>query len=372
VKVVVLGSYAPSLINFRGRLIEEMVSAGHSVVGCAPGSDAKVARALAERGAAYLPVSLRRTGLNPPLDAWSVLRLAGTLRRLRPDVLFAYTAKPVIYGALAARMAGVPAVFALISGLGYAFVEGRGARMLMRRLVSTMYRASLRHADAIFFQNPDDLEDFRRLAITGHGQKAIRVNGSGVDVGHYRFAPPTLEPPTFLLIARLLKDKGIVEFVEAARRVRARHGQARFRLLGPTDTNPSAIPASDLERWQAEGVIEYLGEADDVRPYLADSTAFVLPTVYREGMPRTLLEALSTGRALITTDAPGCRETVLPGENGFLVPAGDVDALAQAIERFVVQPDLAVAFGSRSRALAEERFDVRKVNAVMLEAMGLR
>jgi glycosyltransferase involved in cell wall biosynthesis len=372
-KVVVLGSYAPSLINFRGRLIEEMVAAGHSVVGCAPGSDVKVARALAERGATYLPVSLRRTGLNPLLDAWSVVRLAETLRRLRPDVLFAYTAKPVIYGALAARMAGVPAVFALISGLGYAFVEGRGvARKLMRHLVSTMYRASLRHADAIFFQNPDDLEDFRRLAITGDGQRAIRVNGSGVDVGHYRFAPPTLEPPTFLLIARLLKDKGIVEFVEAARRVRARHGEARFRLLGPTDTNPAAIPASDLEGWQAEGAIEYLGEAEDVRPYLTDSTTFVLPTVYREGMPRTLLEALSTGRAIITTDAPGCRDTVLPGENGFLVPAGDVGALAQAIERFVVQPDLAVTFGERSRALAEERFDVRKVNAVMLEAMGLR
>jgi glycosyltransferase involved in cell wall biosynthesis len=372
-KVVVLGSYAPSLINFRGRLIEEMVSAGHSVVGCAPGDDAKVARALAARGAAYLPVPLRRTGLNPLLDAWSVVRLALVLHRLRPDVLFAYTAKPVIYGATAARMAGVPAVFALISGLGYAFVEGRGvARELMRRLVGTMYRASLRHADAIFFQNPDDLEDFRRLAITGARQKAIRVNGSGVDVGHYRFAPPTLEPPTFLLIARLLRDKGIVEFVEAARRVRARHGHARFRLLGPADSNPSAIQAGDLARWQAEGVIEYLGEAEDVRPYLADSTAFVLPTVYREGLPRTLLEAMSTGRALITTDAPGCRDTVLPGQNGFLVPAGDVGALAQAIERFVVRPDLAVTFGVRSRALAEERFDVRKVNAVMLEAMGLR
>jgi glycosyltransferase involved in cell wall biosynthesis len=372
-KVVVLGSYAPSLINFRGRLIEEMVTAGHTVVGCAPGSHAEVARALAERGAGYQPVALRRTGLNPLLDAWSVLRLADALRRLRPDLLFAYTSKPVIYGAMAARLAGVPAMFAMISGLGYAFVEGGGlARALMRRLISTLYRTSLRHADGIFFQNPDDLADFRRLAIIGDRQKAIRVNGSGVDTGHYRFSPPRLAPPTFLLIARLLKDKGIFEFVEAARRIRERHPRARFRLLGPLDANPAAISTRDLESWRAEGVVEYLGEAADVRPHLADTTAYVLPSTYREGVPRTLLEAMSTGRALITTDTPGCRETVRAGQNGFLVPPGDPAALAEAMERFIVRPDLAVSFGMRSRALAEDLFDVRKVNAIMLEAMGLR
>jgi glycosyltransferase involved in cell wall biosynthesis len=372
-KVVVLGSYAPSLINFRGRLIEEMVAAGHTVVGCAPGSHAEVARALAERGAGYQPVALRRTGLNPLLDAWSVLRLAEALRRLRPDLLFAYTSKPVIYGAMAARLAGVPAIFAMISGLGYAFVDGGGlARDLMRRLISTLYRTSLRHADGIFFQNPDDLADFRRLAIIGARHKTIRVNGSGVDTGYYRFSPPRLEPPTFLLIARLLKDKGIFEFVEAARRLRVRHPHARFRLLGPRDSNPAAISTRDLESWRAEGVVEYLGEAADVRPHLAETTAYVLPSTYREGVPRTLLEAMSTGRALITTDTPGCRETVLPGENGFLVRPGDAAALAEVMERFIVRPDLAVSFGRRSRALAEDLFDVRKVNAVMLEAMGLR
>jgi glycosyltransferase involved in cell wall biosynthesis len=372
-KIIVLASHAPSLISFRGSLIQAMVSAGHTVVGCAPGSHPKVAGALGERGASYQPVALRRTGLNPLLDAWSVLKLTRLLRRLRPDLLFAYTSKPVIYGGMAARLAQVPAVFALISGLGYAFVDDRGfGRHATRRLLSALYRASLRHADGVFFQNPDDLDDFRRLAIIRDRQKTIRVNGSGVDTDHYRFLPPSLEPPTFLLIARLLRDKGIYEFVDAARQLRARHPQARFRLLGPTDPNPAAIPTRDLDRWRAEGVIEYLGEVEDVRPYLADATAFVLPSAYREGMPRTLLEALSTGRAIVTTDTPGCRETVLPGENGFLVPARDAGALARAMERFVVQPDLAVAFGKRSRALAEERFDVRKVNAVMLAAMGLK
>lgn len=371
-KVVVLGSYAPSLINFRGQLIADMVAAGHAVVGCAPGEDAKVAGALAERGASYRPIALHRNGLNPLLDAWSALQLTRLLRRLRPDLLLAYTPKPVIYGAIAARLAGVPTVYALISGLGYAFSGGAGwRRHAMRHLVANLYRASLAHADGIFFQNPDDLEDFRRLGIVRDRHQAIRVHGSGVDTRHFQFAPPKLEPPTFLLIARLLRDKGIFEFVEAARRVRAHHAQARFCLLGPTDSNPAAISTRDLKGWRAEGVIDYLGETDDVRPYLAATTAYVLPSIYREGVPRTSLEALAMGRAIITTDTPGCRETVLPGENGFLVPPGDAGALAEAMARFCAQPDLAVGFGQRSRALAEDRFEVRQVNAVMLETMGL-
>jgi glycosyltransferase involved in cell wall biosynthesis len=370
-KVVVLGGYAPSLINFRGQLIEDMVRAGHSVTGCAPGMNPEVAAALAARGAVYLPSPIERTGLNPALDAWSIASLAGLLRRLRPDVLFAYTHKPVIYGSVAARLARVPRVFAMITGLGYAFTEGRQlGRRLLRALTTGLYRASLGSAAGIFFQNPDDMAEFARLAIVSERQNLIRVNGSGVDVEHFSCSRPPLEPPTFLLIARLLRDKGIVEYVEAARRLRARHPQARFRLLGPTDSNPAAIPAGELEAWRAEGVIDYLGETKDVRPHLTDSTVYVLPS-YREGTPRTVLEAMACGRAVVTTDAPGCRETVTPGDNGFLVPVGDAPALALAMERFILNRDLALSMGARSRALAEQKYDVRRVNAVMLQAMGL-
>ncbi|HEX2479372.1 MAG TPA: glycosyltransferase, partial [Geminicoccaceae bacterium] len=217
-RVVVLGSYAPSLINFRGQLIADMVRAGHAVIACAPGNDAAVATALGERGATYQPVPLQRTGLNPLADARSMVELARMLRRLRPDLLFAYTSKPVIYGTIAARLARVPRVFAMISGLGYAFTgSGELARRLTRQVTSALYRASLRATDGVFFQNPDDLDEFRRRAIVSDRQKLFRINGSGVDTTHYRCSAPPLEPPTFLMIARLLRDKGIYEYVQAAR-----------------------------------------------------------------------------------------------------------------------------------------------------------
>jgi glycosyltransferase involved in cell wall biosynthesis len=371
-KVLVLASYAPSLINFRGQLIADMVAAGHEVIASAPGGEPRVAEALARRGASYLPAPIARTGLNPVLDAASIARLAALLRRLAPDLLFAYTHKPVIYGSMAARLARVPRVFPMITGLGYAFTEGRQLRRrALREITTRLYRASLRKVAGVFFQNPDDMAEFRRLAIVTERHKLVRVNGSGVDVEHFKAAPPPLEGPVFLLIARLLRDKGIGEYVEAARRLRARHPAARFRLVGALDSNPAAFSADEVARWRAEGVIDYLGEAADVRPCLAESTVYVLPS-YREGTPRTVLEAMACGRAVITTDAPGCRETVTQGDNGFLVPVGDAGALAAAMERFILRPELALAMGARSRALAEQKYDVRRVNAVMLDAMGLR
>jgi glycosyltransferase involved in cell wall biosynthesis len=370
-RVVVIGGFAPSLIRFRGDLIAAMARAGHEVIGCAPGEDPEVAKALQARGARYLPVAFDRSGINPIADLSSLLGLRRLLRELRPDVVLAYTAKAVIYGAGAAQLAGVPRVFAMITGLGYAFIEGRELkRRILRQVTTRLYRASLAGCEAILFQNQDDLDDFRRAGIVAAGKKLIKVDGSGVDTAHFAFAPVVPEPPTFLLIARLLRDKGIVEYVEAARRLRAEHPRARFRLLGPLDPNPAGLTADLVERWHAEGVIDYLGEAKDVRPHLRDCTVYVLPS-YREGMPRTVLEAMATGRAIVTTDVPGCRATVSEGENGFLVPPRDADALAEAMRRFITRPELTIALGARSRRIAQERFDVHRVNAAMLEAMGL-
>ena len=370
-RIVVIGGFAPSLISFRGDLIAAMASAGHEVIGCAPGEDPEVAKGLQARGARYVPVAFDRSGTNPLADLSSLLGLRRLFLQLKPDVVLAYTAKAVIYGAGAAQLAGVPHVFAMITGLGYAFIEGRELkRRILRQVTTMLYRASLAGCETILFQNQDDLEDFRRAGIVAAGKKLIRVDGSGVDTAHYAFSPVVPRPPTFLLIARLLRDKGIVEYVEAAGRLRAEYPQARFRLLGPLDPNPAGLTADAVERWRAEGAIEYLGEAVDVRPHLRDCTVYVLPS-YREGMPRTVLEAMATGRAIVTTDVPGCRATVVEGDNGLLVPPRDAGALAEAMRRFITRPELAIVMGARSRKVAEERFDVHRVNAAMLEAMGL-
>jgi glycosyltransferase involved in cell wall biosynthesis len=370
-RVVILGGFAPALISFRGDLIAAMASAGHEVIACAPGAHPEVADGLRARGARYLPVALDRSGTNPVADLSTLFSLRRLFRQLRPDLLLAYTPKAVIYGTSAAQLAGVPQIFAMITGLGYAFIEGHELkRRVLRQISRQLYRASLAGCDAIFFQNRDDLDEFRRTGIVAADKPLIRVDGSGIDTDRFDFAPVAPQPPTFLLIARLLRDKGIVEYVEAARRVRAQYPNARFRLLGPPDPNPSGLSAEQVERWHAEGAIEYLGEAADVRPHLRASTVYVLPS-YREGMPRTVLEAMATGRAIITTDAPGCRDTVIEGANGFLVPPRDADALAAAMRRFIEQPELAVTMGERSREVAVQRFDVHQVNAVMLVAMGL-
>lgn len=373
-RVLVLGSYAAALINFRAQLIGEMVAAGHEVIACAPGWHAATADALAALGARYRAIALSRTGLNPTADIRDLIGLIRLFREVRPDLILVYTAKPVIYGGLAAAIAGVPHRFALITGLGYAFTEGHEwRRRALRRVSRLLYRVGLARADGIFFQNPDDLADFRRLGIIRDEQKLIMVNGSGVDTDRFAYCPLLKAgPANFLLIARLVRDKGILDYVKAARHLKARFPEARFRLLGPLDDNPAAIRRDELQSWQSEGVIEYLGRADDVRPYLRQCTAYVLPSFYREGVPRTILEAMAIGRAVITTDMPGCRETVVPDENGFLVPPHQPAALAAAMERLIVDPELAVVMGEKSRALAEARFDVRKVNAVMLHAMGLR
>jgi glycosyltransferase involved in cell wall biosynthesis len=229
----------------------------------------------------------------------------------------------------------------------------------------------MRRAEAVIVFNPDDGNELKTRGIVRPGQPMIEVAGSGIDLSYYAKAPLPSGPPVFLLIARLLRQKGLLEYVEAARRLRAKHPGVRVQLLGPLDPNPSGIARAELDAWVREGAIEYLGETRDVRPYLAASIVYVLPSYYREGIPRTVLEAMATGRAIITTDAPGCRETVTPGENGFLVPVRDPAALASAMERFVIDRSLAARMGSQSREMAEARFDVHRVNQTLLMTMGL-
>lgn len=371
-RVVVIASLAYSLTNFRLRLIEGMVRAGHEVIAIAPEHDAEVERTLCDIGVPLLQVPMARTGLNPFADLRTLLSLWRRFRELRPDVILPYTVKPVIYGCLAGRLAGVPHRFALITGLGHIFTGDDPSLVmkLVRALTTALFRTALRGAKAVFVYNRTDADQIIDADVVGNPSVVQLIPGSGVDLDHFASSPPPTAPVTFLLIARLLRDKGILDYVEAARRVRQRHGDVRFQLLGPFDDHPSGISREDVREWEGEGAIEYLGQTDDVRPYLSGCTVFVLPS-YREGLPRTVLEAMATGRATITTDAPGCRETVIDGETGYLVPVRDGPKLAEAMCRFIGDPELAVRMGRRAHELAAERFDVRKINALLMRHMRL-
>lgn len=371
--ILVVASLSTSLRNFRGPLISALRAGGQEVHAAAPGllRDAETLNWLVDQGVICHDVQLSRAGLNPLADLRAMLALRQLMLRIAADVFLGYTAKPVIWGLIAARLARVPQRVALITGLGYAFTEGSGGlRRLMRLLTRGLYRVALRRATLIFFQNPDDRADFQRMGLIPPRVTVQLVSGSGIDLDHFPIQPLPPGPVRFLLIARLLADKGIREYVAAARRLRRDWPEAEFHLVGGADPNPAGIAEAEARTWHAHGDVVWHGHLQDVRPILAQAHVYVLPS-YREGTPRTVLEAMATARAIITTDAPGCRETVIDGENGFLVPVRDAEALAAAMERFLAEPDLVRRMGDASRRIATEKYDVHKVNAQMLSAMGL-
>jgi len=330
--------------------------------------DSPVRLQMEAQGLKVHEVPMHRTGTDPVADLRTFLALYGLIRRIRPFAVMGYTIKPVIYGMLAARAARVPRRFALITGLGYAFQQDE-ERSRLQRLVQRLYALSLARVDKVFFQNPDDQTLFRERAILKPAVPSCVVNGSGIDVSAFQVTPIPVGSVRFLLIARLIGDKGVREYAQAAKRVRARYPNTEFALVGWIDSNPGAITQAELDEWTADGCVTYLGRLSDVRPAIADATVYVLPS-YREGTPRTVLEAMAMGRPIITTDAPGCRETVVDYENGFLIPVKSVEALEEAMLRFVETPALAAKMGLQSRKQAEEKYDVRKVNASMLQGMG--
>lgn len=370
-RVMVIGGYSPSLLNFRGALLQSMVEAGHQVVACGPEDDAGVRQGLKSMGVEFQSIPVQRAGIGPVADLRTWRTIGAKYRALQPDIVLAYTAKPVIYSCLARLLCRKPKVYSLITGLGYGFGEDSPRQRWVGRLVKALYRAAMRFSSGVVFQNPDDLAVFRQQRLLPEGLPARVVNGSGVDLAHFR-PHPLPDEPRFLLIARLLVEKGVREYVAAARVVKQTYPDAVFELAGPLDSNPGSVSKSELQAWVDEGLLVYSGELQDVRPALARCSVFVLPSYYREGTPRTLLEAMATGRPIITTDAPGCRETVEHGVNGLLVPPRDAGALAEAMIQMIEAPDEEVQrMADASLAMAREKFDVHKVNQQMLEIMGI-
>lgn len=369
-KIMLIGSLAESLVAFRGRLLEEMVQSGHEVVACAPaGSDALRAN-LEKIGVRFQSLPLQRTGLNPLNDLYSLWYLTRLFQSHRPDVVLSYTIKPIVYGSIGAKLAGIKTISSMITGSGSAFSNETLSQKLFGRLTKSLYRLGLSSNRVVFFQNPDDLSTFIEGRIVSETNHPTLINGSGIDLDFYT-PSPFPDTVSFLLIARLLRAKGIGYYAEAAKQLKARYPQAKFVLVGWGDGSSRGVPSAEVDHWVNQGWIDYLGPCADVRPAIAAASVYVLPSFYGEGVPRSILEAMAMGRPIITTDAPGCRETVQSGKNGYLVPIHDSVKLAEAMERFMIDPASIPVMGAASRRLAEEKFDVREVNRTILQSLGL-
>ncbi|MCU4614801.1 glycosyltransferase family 4 protein [Acinetobacter lwoffii] len=377
-KFLMISSFLPSVLNFRGKLLEAISAQGYEIHIMAPefASFPEEQQKLEALGYHLYEIPMQRTGTNPLADLKLLKNIYLQIRHIQPDYVLSYTIKPVIYGTLASWLAKVPHRFALITGLGYAFqnVES-GKRSLFQKMVHSLYAQALKHSDKVFFQNPDDLKLFQDMHLLEANKLTVVVNGSGVNVQDFDVMPlPKKEQgdvkASFLLIARLLGDKGVREYAEAARIIKGQYPEAEFHLVGWIDDNPSAISQTELDTWIADGRLKFWGKLSDVRPAIAESSVYVLPS-YREGTPRTVLEAMAMGRAVITTDAPGCRETVSNGVNGYLVGVKSVDDLVQAMQYFIEDPKLIESMGQRSREIALNKYDVHQVNQHMLTEMQL-
>lgn len=350
--------------NFRRPLVDRLLAAGHRITVVA-GPDEAIPD-LQGLGCRFVPLKMSAKGLNPIEELSLYRQLRAQIRADRPDIILGYTIKNNIFGALAARHAGVPFI-PNVTGLGTAFLSGN----VLQHVAETLYRWAFARLPVVFFQNEDDRDHFvqRRIIRPEHAEL---LPGSGIDLE--RFAPQpypeTDSAPVFLMIARLLRDKGVLEFVDAARRVRAVHPKARFQLLGAVGwENRTAITQDTVAEWEAEGAVEYLGTAPDVRPIIAKAHCVVLPS-YREGAPRTLIEAAALGRPLIATDVPGCRAVVDHGQTGLLCQVRSGESLAEACLKFQAMP-LADkrAMGEAARARMATHYDQKIVVAAYLQAM---
>lgn len=366
-KIIVLGAYPASIYNFRGEIIKKM-SETNVTLSMSCGASCEDIELIESLGGKYQDYPIDRNGINPIRDIKTFVFLYGYFRKLKYDILLSYTIKPIIWGGLAARFANVPSFYAMVTGLGYAFQKGGFAKNLLNTLVKFLYRSALKKSKGVIFQNRDNMQVFINEGIVPK-EKCFLVNGSGVDLSHYQVSPLP-KKPHFLLIARLLGDKGIREYVKAAEIVKQKYPYSIFELVGPEDPSPDGIKLDEVDNWVSSGAIEYSGSTTDVRPFIENCSIYVLPS-YHEGMPRTVLEAMAMGRPILTTDVPGCRETVVNGVNGWLVEKANVNQLAERMIWFIENQEQWSEMGNKSHIMANEKFDVHKVNAEILKIMGL-
>lgn len=371
--ILIIASYGPSLINFRLNLIKKLISKGYKVSVASPKdrfSD-NLQKELKDLGVNINIFSLSSVSLNFFKDFKTILKIFRIIQKSKPNIIISYTAKPVIYTGLVLKYFKKISYIPMITGLGYAFIHKESIKhKIVKYIITKLYQISLKNSSKIIFQNKDDQSLFAELKIIKDQNISYVVNGSGVDLNTYPLSDLPSKP-VFLMISRLLVDKGVREYVEAAKVVRSRFSNARFQLAGSLDENPSGIMAKELQSWINEGYIEYLGEIKSVQSILRLCKYYVFPS-YREGTPRSTLEALSTGRPIITTDVPGCRETVVHEKNGLLIPARDIASLTNAMIRLLEEKEEVIQNMAReSFLIAKNKFEINKVNDSLFNIMGL-
>lgn len=369
-RIALIGTTAACVIGFRADMIKALHALGHEVYAFALDYNAASRAAVEALGAVAVDYEFSRTGLNPFNDIVNTYKLSKTLKSIAPDMVFSYFSKPVIFGTLAAAMAGVKRRVGMLEGLGYVFTDHPGGVRLQTKVLRIvqvlLYRVSFPFLERIIFLNPDDPVDL--LTENKIKVKAISVlGGIGLDLKAYPYSAPKTSPVSFIFVGRLLAEKGVNEYIAAARQVKLKYSSAQFVMLGGLDEgNPGGLSALDLKRLIDEEVIIHPGHVSNVQVWLADSSVFVLPSYYREGVPRSTQEAMAIGRPVITTDVPGCRETVIDGQNGFLVPAWSAEKLAEKMIYFIEHSECIVQMGLVSFKLAQERFDAVKVNQKLI------
>ena len=375
-KIAIIGTVASSILGFRANLIKTLLEQQHSIYAFVSEYSQDELNAIAALGAIPITYELNRGGINPLVDAKATYALSKKIKEIAPDLVFSYFSKPVIFGTLAAKLAKVPRVLGMLEGLGYAFTEqpeGLNKKaQLIKKIQVILYKITLPQLDNIIFLNPDDPKDL----LESHNIKVKQVDvlgGIGLDLDEYHYQSiQTIDSPVnFLFIGRMLKEKGIHDFIAAAKIVKQSYPDAQFTVLGAIDSsNPGALQQSELNRLVSLNIINYPGQVDNVQRWIADSHVFVLPS-YREGVPRSTQEAMAIGRAVITTDVPGCRETVIDGVNGFLVEKWSPQALAEKMIYFIEYPEQIAIMGYESYKIAQDKFDAHKVNKRLINMLGL-
>lgn len=375
-QIILIGTVASSFYGFRADLIRAMRENQYTVYAFTSEYNDSDLKKIESLGAIPMTYELNRGGLNPLSDIVATYKLSKKIRDIKPDLVFSYFSKPVIFGTIAAKLAKVPKIIGMLEGLGYTFTqqpEGLGKKIeLIKKVQVLLYKFALPQLDKLIFLNPDDPKDLiDEYAI--NVRKVEVLGGIGLNLKEYPYQPISniQQPINFLFIGRLLKEKGIHDFLNAAKIVKEKYPETQFTVLGAIDPhNLGALTQSELDELISSNIINYPGHVNNVKDWIANCHVFVLPS-YREGVPRSTQEAMAIGRAVITTDVPGCRETVEQGVNGFLVPKWNPEALAEKMIYFIEHPEHIEKMGYESYKIAQEKFDAEKVNQRLLNILGL-